>query len=122
MKDVIITDTATKETEPTTVIIPKEVAKQAPIKFGLGQITMPTPQIVTQIFRVILYAAALVSIVVPMFPEIPSHIADLVSRWAIRLVALSHAISKLFGIDLSAVLPPISVSNSLMSRSKKSNK
>lgn len=110
MKDVIITDNVTGNAQPATVIVTKEEAKKAPVtsifESGWKAIAMPTPQLATKIFRVILYAAALVSIIVPMFPEIPHQTAEIVNSWAIRLVALSHAISKMFGIDISAVVPP----------------
>lgn len=110
MKQVIITNEVTGEQKPATVVVPKSVAKEAPVtnvfKAGLKAISMPTPELATKIFRVVLYAAALVSIVLPMFPEIPENIRNTVINWSLRLVALTHAISKLFGIDITKVIPP----------------
>lgn len=90
----------------STTVISKESAKEAPVKFGFGAITMPTPQLATKIFRFVLYAAALTTLILPMFPEIPENLAAKIGNWALRGVAIVHGVSKLFGIDISQIIPP----------------
>lgn len=91
--------------EGKVAVISKEKAKEAPIKWGLQWITSPTPVIVTNIFRFVLYAAFLTSEILPMFPEIPEDTALHISKWALRLVAIVHLLSKTFGIDISKIIP-----------------
>jgi hypothetical protein len=93
----------------TAVVVSKEAVKDAPIKWGLNWISAPTPQKITWIFRVVLYAAFITSEVLPMFPEIPEHIALHISKNCLRAVALVHMLSKTFGIDISKVVPPSTI-------------
>jgi hypothetical protein len=103
--------TVTNEIDKGEVaVISKETAKEAPVtnifKSGLKAVTMPTPVIATNIFRFVLYAAYITSEVVTMFPEIPHTTAEKIVHYCLRAIALTHFISKTFGIDISKILPP----------------
>jgi len=76
------------------------------VKFGIGQITNPTPQLAKNVFRVVLYAAVVVNIVIINVPTIPDHIKVQILSYAGMATGLVHAISKLFGIDITDVTPP----------------
>lgn len=78
----------------------------APIKFGFGQITNPTPRVAKNIFRVVLYAAALINLILQIVVEIPEPIRVIVAKYSIYAVTLVHGISKLFGIDITDAEPP----------------
>lgn len=76
------------------------------VKFGVGQINRPTPVFAKQAFRFVLYAAALVNMLLFFIPDIPPHIQFVALKYTAIVTPLSHAISKLFGIDISDVEPP----------------
>lgn len=95
----------------TAVIVSKDTLKTASVTsvFGTGgwaAIRMPTPAILTNIFRVLLYAAAIISFCLPLFPEIPETMALKIGNWALRIVTIIHFISKMFGIDINSIIPP----------------
>lgn len=92
-----------------TVTVEKTVVTNAPVKFGWKQLFKPTPQIAKNIFRVVLYAAALTNIFLMVIDEIPPHVEAIVGKYSIYAVTLVHMISKLFGIDITGVEPPASV-------------
>jgi len=89
-----------------TAVVSKEAAKAAPVKFGFGSIGMPTPALAKNIFRVILYMASAVNIVIIAIPQIPDHAKVQIMTISSTAVVLVHSFSKLFGIDLTDVLPP----------------
>jgi len=83
------------------------VKKEGPVKFGFGQITNPTPQMAKNVFRIVLYAAAVVNLILQTVVEIPPHVATIVAKYSLYAVTLVHGFSKLFGIDVSDSEPPI---------------
>lgn len=97
-----------QETETTIA------TETAPVKFGLGQITNPTPKVAKNVFRVVLYTAALINLVLQVIVEIPEPVRIMVGKYSIYAVTLVHSISKLFGIDISDVTP--SSGNPVMDR------
>lgn len=84
------------------------------VKFGIGQISNPTPKTAKNIFRVVLYAAALANLILQIVVEIPEPVRIIVAKYSIYAVTLVHGISKLFGIDVSDVEPP----NTVMDRNR----
>lgn len=72
------------------------------IKFGFGQLAKPTPQLATNIFRVVLYGAAIVAIVTGAISEIPDSIKVVVMKYSAEATVLVHALSKLFGVDVGS--------------------
>lgn len=70
------------------------------VKFGFDQITNPTPDLATKIFRAILYAAVIVNILLGIFTDIPAELSGTIASYSIKIVAAVHAISKLFGREL----------------------
>lgn len=80
--------------------------QRGPVKFGINQITNPTPQVAKNVFRVVLYAAAAVNLLLQVVVEIPPDIAALVAKYSLYAVTLVHGFSKLFGIDISQDEPP----------------
>lgn len=81
------------------------------VKAGLGQITNPTPQFAKNIFRIVLYAAVIVNIVILNVPTIPDHYKVQILAYAGMATGLVHAISKLFGIDITDIQPPATSTN-----------
>lgn len=77
-----------------------------PIKFGIAQIANPTPQVAKNIFRIVLYAAVIVNIIILNVPTIPDALKVQILAYAGMATGLVHAISKLFGIDISDITPP----------------
>lgn len=73
----------------------------ANVKFGLGQIANQTPQFATNIFRVVLYLCAIVGVVLASFSEIPDHTKVTILKIAAEITVFVHAISRMFGIDIS---------------------
>lgn len=95
----------------TAVVVSKETLKDAPVTSvfgagGLAAIRMPTPALLTNIFRVLLYAATIISFCLPLFPEIPENLALKIGNWSLRIVTMVHFISKMFGIDINSIIPP----------------
>jgi hypothetical protein len=84
----------------------KAVLATGPVRFGIGQITNPTPQLAKNIFRVVLYAAAIVNIVMLNIPSIPEETKVQIMGYSSMATVIVHAISKLFGIDISDIEPP----------------
>lgn len=68
--------------------------------FGPDQVKLPTPQWATNIFRVVLYAAAVTTIVLGTITEIPDHVKVIVLKYSIEGVTLVHALSKMFGVSI----------------------
>lgn len=79
----------------------------ANVKFGLDQITAPTPKTAKYIFRAVLYTAAAANIIVGTITEIPEPVKVAIMKYSLYGVTLVHAFSKLFGIDISDSQPPI---------------
>lgn len=77
------------------------VTTTAPIKFGLGQIKNATPQVANWIFRITLYAVTASAIICNTVTEIPQGMKELINHYGLEAVALVHALSRLFGIDVS---------------------
>lgn len=75
-------------------------ASDTVVKFGLGQVGKTTPTWAKQLFRIVLYVATAVVITTQIITEIPEEIKVIVSKYAIEAVALVHAFSKLFGVDI----------------------
>jgi len=71
--------------------------------FGIKQITQPTPVWAKQMFRVALYTAAAINIVLGIVTEIPPDVKALIGKYSIYLVTAVHSFSKLFGIDVSDI-------------------
>lgn len=69
------------------------------VKFGLKAITLPTPKVATQIFRAVLYAATVVTILTNTFTEIPPELKATINKYALEVVTAVHLISKLFGLE-----------------------
>lgn len=72
------------------------------IKFGFGQLAKPTPQLATNIFRVILYAAAIIAVVLGTVSEIPATVKVIIMKYCAEATVLVHALSKMFGVDVGA--------------------
>lgn len=70
------------------------------ILFGFNQIKQETPAFAKWVFRVVLYAAAIGTLVVNTIPEIPDHTADLIAKYSLYAITLTHSISKMFGIKV----------------------
>lgn len=87
MKKVIIDD----------VVVPK---KDTVVKFGFNQITNPTPEAATKVFRFVLYTTAIINLVLTIFTEIPVEISSMIFNYSIKIVTLVHAISKMFGLEI----------------------
>lgn len=79
----------------------------APVKFGIAQIGNPTPKVVKNVFRWVLYAAALANLILQIVVEIPEPVRAIVAKYSLYAVTLTHGISKLFGVDISEVENPI---------------
>jgi hypothetical protein len=75
----------------------------APVKFGIGQIGNPTPKVAKNIFRIMLYAAAVANLLLQVVVEIPPHVAGIIGKYSLYAVTLAHGFSKLFGIDVSEI-------------------
>lgn len=107
MQKVILTDEVKTN---TAVVVSKETIKEAPVtsvfKDGYAAVKMPTPAVLTNIFRILLYAATIVSFCLPLFPEVPEHMALTIGNWSLRVVTIVHFISKMFGVDINAIVPP----------------
>jgi hypothetical protein len=73
------------------------------VKFGFGQIPNTTPEFAKWIFRIVLYAAAVINLVILVVTEIPQPIKDTIARYSLEIVALVHGLSKMFGIDVEDV-------------------
>lgn len=71
------------------------------VKFGLGQIGNPTPQWATWTFRVLLYAGAIVTVVLSTVSEIPDNIKLVVAKYTLEGITLVHALTKMFGITIT---------------------
>lgn len=69
-------------------------------KFGLGQIGKTTPIWAKNVFRIVLYVATALTLVTQIITEIPEDVKIAISRYSIEAVALVHALTKLFGVDL----------------------
>lgn len=66
--------------------------------FGIGSISRPTPEVATKIFRVVLYVAGVVNIVLMTISEIPEPVKATVGKYSVEAVMLVHALTKLFGL------------------------
>lgn len=83
------------------IIENKAVSKEnTVVKFGFGQITKPTPEMATKIFRVILYAAAIASAAAKIFSAIPQDVKVMIWQYSSESVAFTHMITKMFGLDV----------------------
>lgn len=87
-----------------TVTVSKKVVTDANVKFGFGQLFKPTPDIARNIFRVVLYAAAIANLFLDVVVEIPAPARLIIGKYSVYAVTLTHAISKMFGIDITS--PP----------------
>ncbi len=70
----------------------------ADVKFGLGQIKNPTPKWATNVFRIVLYAAAVAGIIIGSISEIPDPVKVVILKYAAEVTLAVHALTKLFGI------------------------
>lgn len=75
------------------------------IKFGLNQIKSETPKFAVWTFRAILYAATIANLVIATIPEIPDHTADLIAKYSLYAITLTHSISKMFGLQVEQPKP-----------------
>lgn len=73
----------------------------ANIKFGLGQLLQPTPALAKSIATWVLYAAAIVNIILANVVQIPAPVKGLIAQYSLEGVALVHAITRLFGITIT---------------------
>lgn len=71
------------------------------IKFGFGQIANATPKIATWVFRIILYAAAIVNIFLQVIDEIPPDVKAIVGKYSVYAVTLTHTLTRMFGIEVT---------------------
>ena len=70
------------------------------VKFGFGQIGKTTPKWAKNAFRIVLYTATTLTLVTQIVTEIPADISTIIAKYSIEAVALVHAITKLWGVDL----------------------
>jgi len=70
------------------------------VKFGLGQVGNTTPQWTKKVFRIVLYTATALTLVTQIVTEIPVEISSIITKYSIEAVALVHALSKLFGVEV----------------------
>ncbi len=68
--------------------------------FGFNQISNPTPSSINWVFRIVLYAAAVLNIVCSIVTEIPEPVKVIIGKYSVEAVALVHAFSKMFGVPL----------------------
>lgn len=87
------------EKETTQVDVPVETSK--PVKFGFNQLSNPTPQWAKVAFRIFFYVTGLSTIVLDIFTEIPAHTKLLILGIVVKSNLFVHAVSKLFGVDIS---------------------
>lgn len=78
----------------------------ANVKFGLDQIKNQTPQTAKNVFRVVLYTAAAINILLMFIPDIPLPIKEKILQYCGLVVPACHMFSKLFGIDISDIDVP----------------
>lgn len=69
--------------------------------FGFGQIGNITPQWARTTFRVFFYVTGISTVILDIFTEIPPDIKLVINSSVIKANLLVHAISKMFGINLS---------------------
>lgn len=94
-----------EETKETTQIdVPVETTK--PVKFGFNQINNPTPKWAKVVFRVFFYVTGLSTIILDIFTEIPLATKLLILGIVVKSNMLVHAVSKLFGVDISEYEKP----------------
>lgn len=74
--------------------------KDTQVKFGLGQVTKPTPPLFTNIFRWVLYTVGVLNIATMTFTFIPADVADLINQWSAEVIVFTHAVTKLFGLNI----------------------
>lgn len=74
--------------------------KDTEVKFGLGQVSNPTPPVVTNIFRWVLYTVGVLNIATMTFTAIPAEVTDIINTWSAEVIVFAHAISKLFGLNI----------------------
>lgn len=74
--------------------------KDTQVKFGLGQVTKPTPPLLTNIFRWVLYTVGVLNIATMTFTFIPADVADLINQWSAEVIVFAHAVTKLFGLNI----------------------
>lgn len=79
----------------------QKVVTGAPIKFGLNQLQNATPAVATWVFRIVLYAVTISSIICNTVSEIPQPLKDLINHYGLEAVALVHLLSRFFGVDVS---------------------
>ena len=70
------------------------------VKFGLGQVGKTTPIWAKNLFRIVLYGAMTLTLVTQIVTEIPVEISTAIAKYSIEAVALVHAITKLWGVDI----------------------
>jgi hypothetical protein len=73
----------------------------ANVKFGFGQIFKPSPQWAKNVFRTVLYTSAVVGILSGIITEVPPTVKVIVLKYSLEATAAVHALSKLFGIDIT---------------------
>ena len=68
--------------------------------FGVNQISNPTPNWANWIFRTLLYAGAITTIVLSTITEIPDNVKLVVAKYTLEGITLVHAFTKMFGITI----------------------
>ncbi|MDF3076117.1 MAG: hypothetical protein K0S09_6 [Sphingobacteriaceae bacterium] len=72
-------------------------------KFGLGQITKPTPHWAKNAFRIVLYTVGVLNIITLTFSDFPIQWTEVINKYSAEVIIFAHAISKLFGLNLEQV-------------------
>jgi hypothetical protein len=70
-------------------------------KFGIGQIGNTTPKWAQVSFRIFFYATGIATVILDIYTEIPSDIKLMINSEVIKANLLVHAISKMFGINVT---------------------
>jgi hypothetical protein len=68
-------------------------------KFGLGQLSNPTPRGAKVVFRIILYVSALWAVAAPMITELSPATLAIINKYLILSNALVNVTIKFFGLD-----------------------
>lgn len=71
----------------------------ADVKFGLQHMGNETPAILKKIYRILMGVIAIWGLIAPQFPEIPTHLVDVVNRICVVGLPIFYTICNMFGYD-----------------------
>lgn len=69
------------------------------VKFGVSQITNPTPKALKYIFRAYTFLVGVWAILAPNFDWVPPSTMDEINKWLLIGVPIIHYTIKFFGLD-----------------------